>query len=126
MGGEGGSPLTYPITSSEAECSFSKLKLLLAPTRSTMSKQRINYLALMSTHRNRLEKISTGYIIKQFKQLPRKANLGQIFVSLASDVDSDQGSFYLLFFSFRISFNHYVSLFRKSYLNLLMSGWVPK
>ena len=39
--------LTYPITSNEAERSFSKLKLLLAPNRSTMSVIRINNLALM-------------------------------------------------------------------------------
>ena len=50
---------TYPITSIEAERSFSKLKLLLAPNRSSMSVTRTNKLALMGTHRNRLVDIST-------------------------------------------------------------------
>ena len=49
---------TYPITSNKAEQSLSKLKLLLAP-RSTMSVKRINNLALMGTHRNRLVDFST-------------------------------------------------------------------
>ena len=93
---------TYPITSNKAEQSLSKLKLLLAP-RSTMSVKRINNLALMGTHRNRLVDFSTEFIVKKFKGKPRNATFNKDFanqsLSSDSDVESDEGSFYLLFFS---------------------------
>ena len=93
---------TYPITSNKAEQSLSKLKLLLAP-RSTMSVKRINNLALMGTHRNRLVDFSTEFIVKKLKGKPRKATFNKDFanqsLSSDSDVESDEGSFYLLFFS---------------------------
>ena len=66
--------LTYPITSNEAERSFSKLRLLLSPLRSRMGNQKLNYLALMSTHKDRLSKISTKFVIEKFKENPRKAH----------------------------------------------------
>ena len=40
--------LTFPITSNEAERSFSQLKLLLSSRRSTMTDKRLNNLALMA------------------------------------------------------------------------------
>ena len=60
--------LTYPITFNGAERSFSKLKLLLASTRSAMGEARLNNLALMGTHKSRLSKISTESIIQKFKE----------------------------------------------------------
>ena len=93
--------LTYPITSNEAEQSFSKLKLLLAPTRATMMDARLNHLALMGAHRNRLAGIPTEFIVKKFKEQPRHARLADT----VSD-HSDEGSFYLFFLSFRISFKN--------------------
>ena len=69
--------LTYPITSNVAERSFSKLKLLLSPLRSRMGNQKLNYLALMSTHKDRLSKISTKFVIEKFKENPRKAHFIQ-------------------------------------------------
>ena len=115
---------TNPITSSKAERSLSKLKLLFAPNRSTMSVIRINNLALMGTHRNRLVDISTEFIVKKFKGKPRKATFNKDFanqsLSSDSDVESDEGSFYLLFFSLsRHSFiKHHLILWSKSYLSL--------
>ena len=69
--------LTYPITSNVAERSFSKLKLLLSPLRSRMGNQKLNYLALMSTHKDCLSKISTKFVIEKFKENPRKAHFIQ-------------------------------------------------
>ena len=85
--------LTYPITSNEAERSFSKLKLLLAPTRATMRDARLNHLALMGAHRNRLARIPTEFIVNKFKEQLRHARLADT----VSD-HSDEGSFYLFFF----------------------------
>ena len=83
--------LTYPITSNEAERSFSKLKLLLASTRSAMGEARLNNLALMGTHKSRLTKVSTEKIIQKFKEKPRTAKLHTKIVSsiyiLSSDSD---------------------------------------
>ena len=73
--------LTYPITSNEAERSFSKLKLLLASTRSSMGEARLNNLALMGTHKSRLSNISTESIIQKFKEKPRHAKLQKNIVS---------------------------------------------
>ena len=95
--------LTYPITSNEAERSFSKLKLLLASTRSAMGEARLNNLVLMGTHKSRLSKISTEIIIQKFKEKPRHAKLQKKIVSdyipSSDEYDSvdDEGSFYLLF-----------------------------
>ena len=94
--------LTYPITSNEAERSFSKLKLLLASTRSSMGEARLNNLALMGTHKSRLSNISTESIIQKFKEKPRHAKLDTKILSDNKDEYSDnntddEGSFYLSF-----------------------------
>ena len=101
--------LTFPITSNEAERGFSKLKVLLAPLRSTMKEKRLNNQAIMSTHKNRLDKLSTDSIIKKFKASPRhalliKPNSKVLEKGDSSSDDSDQGSFYLSFFSFTIPY----------------------
>ena len=68
-----------------------------------MSVKRINNLALMGTHRNRLVDFSTGFIVKKFEGKPKNATFNKDFdnqsLSSDSDVESDEGSFYLLFFS---------------------------
>ena len=68
-----------------------------------MSVKRINNLALMGTHRNRLVDFSTEFIVKKFKGKPRNATFNKDFanqsLSSDSDVESDEGSFYFLFFS---------------------------
>ena len=100
------------------------MKLLLAPIRSTMSEKRLNNLALMGAHKNRLSNISTEFVMEKFAEKPRHANIGSsAFISnLLSDSDSndsDQGSFYLLFFSLRTSFNNYYDFFfHELYSNL--------
>ena len=117
--------LTYPITSNEAERSFSKLKLLLAPNRSTISVIRINNLALMGIHRNRLADITTELIVEKFKGKRRKAIFNKNFANALSsnpDVESDEGSFYLLFFSlsWHSFIKHHLILWSKSYLSLYL------
>ena len=74
--------LTYPITFNGAERSFSKLKLLLASTRSAMGEARLNNLALMGTHKSRLSKISTESIIQKFKEKARHAKLQKNMYSI--------------------------------------------
>ena len=68
-----------------------------------MSVKRIYNLALIGTYRNRLLSISTEFIVKKFKGKPRKATFNKDFANQSLspdfDVESDEGSFYLLFFS---------------------------
>ena len=56
----------------------------------------------MGTHRNRLVDISTELTVKKFKGKPKKATFNKDFanhsLSADSDVESDEGSFYLSFF----------------------------
>ena len=56
--------LTYPITSNEAERSFSQLKRLLTSRRTTMGEQRLNNL--MGAHRSHLSEIFNAIVIEKF------------------------------------------------------------
>ena len=58
--------LTYPITSNEAERSFSQLKRLFTSLRTTIGEQRLNNLMLMGAHRFRLLEISNAIVIDKF------------------------------------------------------------
>ena len=92
--------LTYPVTSNEAERSFSKLKLLLSDTRTTMSISRINDLALMSTYKGLVENMSTYSIIRDY--ISRTRNLTDQFTMkqsiIINDSDDDfEGGFRMFF-----------------------------
>ena len=63
--------LTYPITSNEAERSFSQLKRLLTSQRMTMTDKRVNNLMLMAAHKSRLSEITTDFVITKFNENPR-------------------------------------------------------
>ena len=63
--------LTYPITSNEAERSFSQLKRLLTSQRTTMTHKRVNNLMLMAAHRTHLNDISNDDVMKKFNEKPR-------------------------------------------------------
>ena len=63
--------LTYPITSNEAERSFSQLKQLLTSQRTSMTDKRVNNLMLMAAHKSRLNEISNDFIITKFNEKPR-------------------------------------------------------
>ncbi|XP_070024033.1 uncharacterized protein LOC142179527 [Nicotiana tabacum] len=58
--------LTVPITVASAERSFSKLKLIKFYLRSTMSRERLNGLAILSIEKELLEKIDYKKIINNF------------------------------------------------------------
>ncbi|XP_076909706.1 uncharacterized protein LOC143567077 [Bidens hawaiensis] len=58
--------LTIPVTVASAERSFSKLKLLKTYMRSTMSKERLNGLAMISIERDVLESIDYQELIESF------------------------------------------------------------
>ena len=92
--------LTYPVTSNEAERSFSKLKLLLSDTRTTMNISRINDLALMSTYKGLVENMSTYSIIRDY--ISRTRNLTDQFTMkqsiIINDSDDDfEGGFRMFF-----------------------------
>ena len=60
--------LTLPVTSCESERSFSQLKLLITPSRSTMSAMRLSGLALMKIHRQYCAELSSPERIKELVQ----------------------------------------------------------
>ena len=60
--------LTYPITSNEAERSFSQLKRLLTSQRTTMTDKRVNNLMLMAAHKSHLNEISNDFAITKFNE----------------------------------------------------------
>ena len=95
--------LTFPITSNEAERSFSQLKLLLSSGRSTMTDKRWNNLVLMAAHRARLDSISNDFVIAEFEKKPRKTDFGSklVFVD-TSDSESDEGNLGMLFILFSV------------------------
>ena len=63
--------LTYPITSNEAERSFSQLKQLLTSQRTSMTDKRVNNLMLMAAHKSRLNEISNDFVITKFNENSR-------------------------------------------------------
>ena len=82
--------LTFPITSNEGERSFSLLKRLLHYSRVRMTESRLNYLAIMSLHPNRLGILSTESIIDQFlSEGSRRLRLNRLDVNYQ---DSDSGN----------------------------------
>ncbi len=78
--------LTLPITSCESERSFSQLKLIKTPHRSTMSGERLSGLALMKINRAYCELLHSSpdklkELTKLFGQLhPRRMKLPNVFV----------------------------------------------
>ena len=66
---------SYPFTSNEAERSFSQLKCLLTPQRTTMGEQRLNKLMLMGAHRSLLSEISNAIVIDKFNGKQRMVTL---------------------------------------------------
>ena len=58
--------LTMPVTVASAERSFSKLKLLKSYLRSSMSKEKLNDLAILCIEKNMLENIDVNTIINDF------------------------------------------------------------
>ena len=63
--------LTYPITSNEAERSFSQLKQLLTSQRTSMTDKRVNNLMLMAAHKSCLNEISNDFVITKFNENSR-------------------------------------------------------
>ncbi len=66
--------LTISVSVASCERSFSKLKMVKTYLRSTMSQQRLKYLALMSVEAEELEKINMDIITDKFAQ--EKVKLG--------------------------------------------------
>ena len=94
--------LTFPITSNEGERSFSLLKRLLHYSRVRMTESRLNYLAIMSLHPNRLGILSTESIIDQFlSEGSRRLRLNRLDVNYQ---DSDSGNNCLILFVKQILF----------------------
>ena len=60
--------LTLPVTSCEAERSFSTFRRLKTYLRSTMTSSRCSNLARMNVHRELVESIETNEIMKAFKE----------------------------------------------------------
>ena len=58
--------LTIPVTVASAERSFSKLKLIKLYLRSTMSRERLNGLAILSIEKHMLEQIDFNSLIIDF------------------------------------------------------------
>ena len=72
--------LTIPCSSAEAERSFSSLRRLKTYLRSSMSQQRLNHLAVLHVHRDRLYSIDIDVITREFVAKPenRLATFGRI------------------------------------------------
>ena len=73
--------LTIPCSSAEAESSFSSLRRLKTYTCATqMSQQRLNHLAVLHVHRDRLYSIDIDVIAREFvaKSENRLATFGRI------------------------------------------------
>ena len=67
--------LTIPIIVAFAKRSFSKLKLIKSYLRSTMSEERLNGLAILSTEKEMLAKLECKNLISNFaSQKARKIN----------------------------------------------------
>ena len=58
--------LVLPATTSSAERSFSKMKLILTPLRSTMSQERLNHLMMLGLNPNLLDTFDSNEIAKEF------------------------------------------------------------
>lgn len=72
--------LTVPVTSCECERSFSQLKILKTPSRSTMSEKRLSGLALMKIHRELCMELSNPdrvtELVQKFSEMhPRRMSL---------------------------------------------------
>jgi hypothetical protein len=73
--------LTYPVTSCEAERSFSTMRRLFNWLRSTMTTTRLNNLAVCHVHRARLFKIPNSAIKKTFVEVKsRRLDYGGSFM----------------------------------------------
>ena len=72
--------LTIPCSSAEAERSFSSLRRLKTYLRNSMSQQRLNHLAVLRVHRDRLGSINIDVIAREFvaKSENRLATFGRI------------------------------------------------
>jgi len=60
--------LTLPVTVATCERSFSKLKLIKNFLRSTMSQERLSYLAVLSIEKHRAKQLDTSSIVDTFAQ----------------------------------------------------------
>ena len=77
--------LTIPIIVAFAKRSFSKLKLIKSYLRSTMSEERLNGLAILSTEKEMLAKLECKNLISNFaSQKARKINFNwkKIYMNL--------------------------------------------
>jgi len=72
--------LTIPCSSAEAERSFSSLRRLKTYLRNSMSQQRLNHLAVLHVHRDRIDSIDIDAIAREFvaKSENRLATFGRI------------------------------------------------
>jgi len=72
--------LTIPCSSAEAERSFSSLRRLKTYLRNSMSQQRLNHLAVLQVHRERLDGIDIDVVAREFvaKSPNRLATFGRI------------------------------------------------
>ena len=78
---------TLPITSAEAERSFSLMRRLKTYARSTMSEERLSDLAVIAMHYK--EKISTDYICHLFcRAHPRRLFQSALFADVCNDASS--------------------------------------
>ncbi len=57
---------TIPITTAEAERSFSALKRIKTYLRTTMSNERLSSLAMLSVHRERAKKLNLDRVVDLF------------------------------------------------------------
>ena len=69
--------ITLPVTVASAERSFSKLKLIKTYLRSTMSQERLDYLAILSIENKEANKIDKTKLIRDFDNIDarRKAHV---------------------------------------------------
>ena len=58
--------VTIPCSNAEAERSFSKLRLLKTYLRSTMTQERLNHLAILNVHRDKLDEINIEDVLEEF------------------------------------------------------------
>ena len=73
---------TIPVSSSEAETSFSclGLKLLETHLRTTMTKQRLSDLAVLSIHQDRAKKLNLECVTEFFSNISKLQNLIDIIL----------------------------------------------
>ena len=60
---------TLPVTSAEAEHTFSTLKLIKTKLRATMSDTRLSSIAILSVHKKRAREVNLERVVDEFAKL---------------------------------------------------------